>query len=50
VIALQKDCNYFFFLFSFFHMKEFFHEIFCNLLLNIYIVALIDFMFSIIHC
>jgi hypothetical protein len=36
--------------FSFFHMKEFLNEIFCDLLLKIHIVALIDHMFCVNHC
>ncbi len=36
--------------FSFFHMKEFLDEIFCNLLLKIHIVAPIFHMFCVNHC
>jgi hypothetical protein len=36
--------------FSPLHMKEFFNEIFCNLLLKIHIVAPIDHMFCVNHC
>jgi hypothetical protein len=36
-ITLQKDYEYFLVFFSFFHMKEFLDEIFCNLLLKIHI-------------
>jgi hypothetical protein len=36
--------------FSLFHMKEFLHEISCNLLLKIYIVAPIDHTFFVNHC
>jgi hypothetical protein len=36
--------------FSFFHMKEFFNEIFCDLLLKIHIVAPTNHMFFVNHC
>ncbi len=36
--------------FSFFHMKEFFNEIFCNFLFKIHIVAPLNHMFCVNHC
>jgi hypothetical protein len=44
-----KGLRVFFSFFSFFHMKEFLNEIFCNLLLKIHIVAPIDYMFCVNH-
>ncbi len=50
MITLQKDYESCLIFFHFFHMKEFLNEIFCNLLSNIHIVALIDHMFCVNHC
>jgi hypothetical protein len=47
--TLQKDCESFLILSSFFHMKEFLNKIFCNLLLKIHVVAPIEHMFCVNH-
>jgi hypothetical protein len=49
-LLYKRFLNPFLFFFSFFHMKEFFNEIFCNLLLNIHIVAAINNIFYVNHC
>jgi hypothetical protein len=41
------DYEFFFNLFSFFYKKEFFNEIFCNLLRKIHVVVPIDHMFCV---
>jgi hypothetical protein len=48
-IILQKDCESFLIFFTF-SMKEFWNEIFCNLLFKIHIVAPIYHMFCVNHC
>jgi hypothetical protein len=45
----QKDCESFFSIFHFFHIKEILNEIFCNLLLKIQIVALVYHMSCVSH-
>jgi hypothetical protein len=47
-ITLQKDYDSFLFFFSFFRMKEFLNEFFCNLLLKIHIVVSIYHIFVLI--